>query len=195
MTTEELNRLLGKYYDGESTKEEESALRLFFLENDVPEGYDAEKEIFSYYRYAAEVPEPSSDFESRILAGIDENESTNRSVRLRKLFLPVISIAAGLLIMAGSYFFFIHNNEPRNTYTDPEIAYAETMKILMDVSAQLNRGTKALEPVSKMSDVATKSFSAFDKPARVVEKNLKNLEYLQKAIEITNVPDVKSINK
>jgi hypothetical protein len=195
MTTEELNSLLAKYYSGESTEEDESLLKSFFNRDNIPEGFEAEKKIFSYYRNALEVPEPSSDFETRILAGIDEYEKENRSRKLRKIILHLISTAAGLLILAGSYFFFINRNEPRETYSDPKTAYAETMKILMEVSSQMNRGTRALEPVSKINEVTTKSLAAFNKPVKIVEKNLRYLDFLQKAFDITNAPLSKSINK
>jgi hypothetical protein len=195
MKTLELNRLLEKYYKGESTEKDEAELRSFFSENNIPEGYEAEKVIFSYYRNTMEVPEPSPDFESGILAGIDEYESKSSSLNLRKFILPLISTAAALLIMAGLYFFFIDRSEPRNTYSDPEIAYAETMKILMKVSSELNQGAMALEPVAKINDLTTKSFDAINKPAKIIEKNLKNLDYLQWAYELTNAPVTKSIIK
>lgn len=194
MTTEELNRLLAKYYSGESSEEEESLLRSFFNGDNIPEGFEAEKKIFGYYLNAVEVPEPSPDFETRILAGIDEYENKNRSQKLRKFILPIISTAAGLLIIAGSYFFFINRNEPRDTYSDPKIAYAETIKILTEVSSKMNRGTRTLKPVSKINEVTTKSFAAFNKSTNIVEKNLKNLDYLQKAFDITIAPVTKSIN-
>jgi hypothetical protein len=194
MTTEELNRLLAKYYSGESSEEEESLLRSFFNGDNIPEGFEAEKKIFGYYLNAVEVPEPSPDFETRILADIDEHENKNRSQKLRKFILPIISTAAGLLIIAGSYFFFINRNEPRDTYSDPKIAYAETIKILTEVSSKMNRGTRTLEPVSKINEVTTKSFAAFNKSTNIVEKNLKNLDYLQKAFDITIAPVTKSIN-
>jgi hypothetical protein len=195
MNAEELNRLIEKYYNGESTEEEEKTLREYFKENNIPEGYEAEKEIFGYYRAAREVPEPSFDFEARILAGIDASGRKRGSQKIRKYVLPLLSAAAGLLILAGSYFFFVHRNEPVDTFTDTEIAYAETMKILMDVSSHLNQGAQALEPVSRINEITTKSFEAINKSSIIVEKNLKNLDYLQKAIEITNVHVEKSINK
>jgi hypothetical protein len=195
MKTLELNRLLEKYYKGESTEKDEAELRSFFNENNIPEGYEAEKVIFSFYRNTVEVPEPSPDFESGIIAGIDEYESKSSSLNLRKFILPLISTAAGLLILAGLYFFFSDRSEPRNTYSDPEIAYAETMKILMKVSSKLNQGAMALEPVAKINDLTTKSFDAINKPAKIIEKNLKNLDYLQRAYELTNAPVTKSIIK
>jgi hypothetical protein len=195
MNEEELKRLIEKYYNGESTEEEERALRDFFRKGNIPEGYESEKLIFSYYTESAELSEPSIDFEARILAGIDSSEIKRGSQSIRKYFLPLLSAAAGLLILIGSYFFFINRNESVDTFSDPQIAYAETIKILKDVSSQLNHGTQTLEPVGKLNEITQKGFETINKSTRIVEKNLKNLDYLQKAIEITHTPVDKNINK
>jgi len=175
MKTEELSKLLGKYYSCTSTSEEEMILRAFFSGTDVPDGYEAEKAIFSYLADAIPIPEPSPGFETSILAGIDESEHRYNSGRFRKYLIPLLGTAAGLLILAGSWFFFNNRSEPRDTFTDPELAYAESMKILMSVSLQLNKGAAALEPVGRINRITTKS----------VEKSMKNLEYLQKAVDIS----------
>lgn len=194
MKTDELNRLLEKFFKGESTEEEERDLRVFFNGDIIPEGYEADKALFSYYMTTSKVPEPSSDFEARILAGIDETEKNSMAWKFRRFIIPVLSTAATILLLAGSYFFFIHRSEPRDTFSDPKIAYAETMKILMDVSSQLNHGAVALEPVTRINDVTTQSFAAINKSTKIVEKNLKTLMSLQKAIEITNESIAKSTN-
>jgi hypothetical protein len=195
MNEEELKRLIEKYYNGESTEEEESILKDYFRKNNIPEGYEAEKLIFSYYAESAELPEPSIDFEARILAGIDASEIKRGSQKIKKYLLPLLSAAAGLFILAGSYFFFTNRAESGDTFTDPEIAYAETIKILRDVSTQLNHGVLVLEPVGKMNEITRKSFESINKSTKIVEKNLKNLNYLQRAIEISHVPVEKKINK
>jgi hypothetical protein len=184
MNAEELNKLTEKYYNGESTEEEEKALRDHFRTNDISEGYEAEKVIFGYYTAAEELPEPSAGFEARIISGIDA-ESTRGSQKFRRFFLPYLSAAAGLLILAGSWFFFIHSNEPHDTFTDPAIAYAETMKILMDVSSQLNHGAVALEPVGKINEMTTRSLGAINRSVNIIGKNVENIDYLQKATGVS----------
>jgi hypothetical protein len=195
MNTEELNRLLEKYYKGESTEKEEGELRTLFTGDNVPEGYEVEKELFKYYVEYAHIPEPASDFESRIIEGIDETERNARSARLRRYILPYLSTAAGILLLVGSWYLIGHRGEPKDTFTDPRLAYTETMRILKDVSLQLNQGAKALEPVTMINGVRTKSFKTMNKTTTIIERNFKTLNYLQKAVEITNVPVEKSINK
>jgi hypothetical protein len=195
MNTEELNRLIEKYYSGYSTEEEEKNIREYFNTNDVPEGYEAEKAIFGYYTSPGMVPGPSCDFEVRIMEGIDSSDRKIGSWKNGKFVLPYISAAAGLLILAGSYFFFINRNKNEDTFRDPAIAYAETIKILRDVSSQLNHGIQTLEPVSKMNRMTTKSFEAINKSTLIIEKNMKNFNFIQKAVESAEEPVSKKIIK
>jgi hypothetical protein len=191
MKEEDLKRLIDRYYSGESTEEEEIVLKDYFRKDNIPEGYEAEKVIFGFYSESEDIPEPSVDFEARILAGIDASERHG----IKKYLIPLISAAAGLLLLAGSYFYFTSRTEPIDTFKDPQMAYAETIKILRDVSSQLNRGTQVLEPVGKMNEVTEKSFETINKSTRIVGKNLKSLNYLQKSDKINQNPAGKSINK
>lgn len=182
MNEEELNRLIEKYYKGESTETEESALRDYFRRSDIPEGYEAEKAIFSFYNESADFIEPSVNFEARILAGIDVSDNKNGLRNIKSYLLPLMSTAAGLLILAGSYFFFVSKAESRDTIKDPKIAYAETIKILRIVSVKLNQGSQTLEPVGKINEMTKKSIETINKSTKYVKQNLKNLDIIQKAV-------------
>jgi hypothetical protein len=183
MNEEELKRLIQRYYSGESTEEEEDSLRVFFRKNVVPRGYEAEKVIFGYYDDSEAIPEPSHDFEAQILAAIDASE---KKTGIRRYMIPVISAAAGIMILFGAYFFFMGKTRTEDTYTDPHIAYLETVKILHDISTQLNRGTMTLEPVGKLNQVRNKSFVPINQSTRIVEKKLQTL---QKSIDLTTIND------
>lgn len=195
MNTEELNRLIGKYYNGECTDEEDRTLREYFSNNKTPEGYETEKVIFGYYNSAGIIPEPSDDFERRIMDGIDSSDRKTELLKRRNYVLPYLSAAAGILILFGSYFFFISRSKSEDTFRDPEVAYAETVKILNDISIRLNSGARALEPVAKISKMKTKSFEEINKSSRLIKKNLKTLDYLQIATEIAGIPVNKNTNK
>ena len=178
MNAKELDNLLEKYYNGISTEEEERTLKEYFNGDSILSGYDAEKEIFRFYKGVREIPEPSPDFETRILEGLDTSVGARNLFNYRRYLLPLIGTAASILILAGSYFFFEGRRELKDTYNDPEIAYRETRKILLDVSAKMNRATLALEPVGKMNRMTTKSFNTINKSTGIIEKNIRNLEQL-----------------
>jgi hypothetical protein len=195
MNEEKLRQLIEKYYKGESTDDEENSLRVFFTGDDIPVGFEAEKEIFTYYSAYGKTPETSTDFEARIIAGIDASENRRVLKSFRKIILPYMSIAAGLLIMIASYFFFIYHSESGDTFNDPKIAYAETMKILFEVSSQMNHSAQALEPVGKIKSVTAKSILTLDKSTSVIGRNIKNLELLRNAANTNNITDSNKRNK
>ena len=68
------------------------------------------------------------------------------------------------------------------------MAYSETVKILFEISSQLERGTEPLESVRKFEEVATNSFRTINKSTIIIENNLKNLNYVQQAISMIISP-------
>jgi hypothetical protein len=185
MKKEELNLLLDKYYKGESSEEEERILKEFFQGENVPAEYEAEKEIFCQYSVSGSVPEPSADFEERIIAGLDQFEKNRKSLIMRRVVLYSLSTAAGIMIVAGSYFLFNSNREPKDTFSDPKIAYAETMKILMKVSEQLNQGNQALEPLNKMNIMRSKSLGTVNKSTRLIKNSIEGIDNLDKKNDVS----------
>jgi hypothetical protein len=179
MREEELKTLIEKYYEGISTEEEERVLRAFFSGPDVPPGYETEKEIFGFFSASLNVPEPSASFEEKIGMALDNTSRSARPDRLKRLIVPVLSAAAGLTIVIVSYFLLAGKDELRDTYKDPTVAYAETMKVLMEVSSKLNYGTRALKPVGLMNEMKYRSLESISRSSTIIEKNLKTLDYLK----------------
>ncbi len=184
MNEEELNRLTEKYYSGLSTDEDEKLLRAYFSSDSVLPGYEAEKEIFGYYMESGNMPEPSAGFNDRIVQSIDSSSEKNGETKIRKLLLTLTGVAAGLLILAGTWFFLVSRSESRDSFSDPQIAYTETIKILMDVSSRMNRATSTLSPVSKINEMKEKTFEPINKSALILEKNLRSLDYLKVDSEV-----------
>jgi hypothetical protein len=180
--------LLEKYYNGQSSEEEELQLRSYLEAENIPAGYEAEKAMFRFFSENASVPLPSSEFENNIISAVDAAE--------KKIFIPVYKsrilvysgIAACLLLLFGSYIFFIYNKRPRDTFSDPEIAYAETVKVLFGVSSTFNHGTRQLDRVRKLEDAAVRGFAAINNSSRIIDNNLKNLDYFQQAINMVHSP-------
>ena len=65
MKVNEIERLLARYYDGETSETEEKELKRFFTEEDVPAHLLAEKEIFMQLA-AQPAPEIPEGLESRL---------------------------------------------------------------------------------------------------------------------------------
>jgi len=195
MKEETLKGLLEKYFNGDTSLEEEKVLRKYFSGDDILPGFDTEKEIFNSYSSASEaIPPASEDLESRILSSIDDYEKENHRKRFPRRYMAISGIAATLLILIGSYFFFIRKAEPADTYSDPVIAYAETMKILNEVSLKLNKGTSALKTISKINTVTQKSIESIDRSASKLSGSFEKIRLIDRLSD-TDTQTKKTNNK
>jgi hypothetical protein len=183
MNKEEIKNLLERYYAGESTLEEELLLKRFFSQENVPEDLSGEKEIFSYYLQSSVVPEPSSGFENDIISALDTVDHKISGFKRRRIFGILTGIAAGMLLLTATYFFFVQKSGPRDTYSDPAVAYAETMKILNEVSIRLNHGTQALEHLSVLQDETQKSITTLNRSASMLKEKMKPLDNVLKELK------------
>ena len=178
MKTPEIKQLLERYYEGISTIDEEQLLKRYFSGADVPEERSGEQEIFRYLSHESKtiIPEPSPDFEGRIVAAI-ERENKPLAMPERSRFYAFLSVAAAaVVILAAAYFFFERRPDIRDTYSDPEVAYAEAMKILYNVSERMNEGTKALDQLGALKEKTGKTLNAVGRSASLIEDNMKPLE-------------------
>lgn len=180
MKEEKLKELIDKYYRGESSPGEEKTLIDYFSGDEIIPGYEVEKELFSGYRMLSEaLPGPSCDLEQKILRSVDEYDQMPVRTFGRRFVIP-LSIAASLLIITGLYFFFNHRTEPSDTFTDPVIAYAETMIILNEVSVKLNKGTESLQTIRKIDNATRKSFESLDRSASIINNNFDRIRITEK---------------
>jgi hypothetical protein len=173
MKEELLKKLLEKYYNGDTSVEEELILKEYFSGDEIFPGYEAEKEVFRLYSASDEIPVPDDKLEARIKASIDriDTHKSEQAPAIRRY--PIFSIAAGLLILIASYFMLKQHSGPRDTFSDPRLAYAETMKILNEVSIKLNKGTAALQPLTKISRTANTGIGSVSKSAMLITESLK----------------------
>ncbi|MBN2667381.1 MAG: hypothetical protein JXR67_12785 [Bacteroidales bacterium] len=180
----EIIQLLTKYYDGNSTIEEERLLKEYFGGTDVPEELFEEQKIFRCYSEISDkgIPEPSADFEKRIYEAIDREEKRSLIPPRRRFFVILSGVAATLLILAAAYFFFERRPDIRDTYNDPEVAYAEAMKILHSVSSRMNEGTKALGQLTALQEETGRTLYAVGKSTSLLEDNIKPLEIIFKTL-------------
>ena len=86
MNTGEIKQLLEKYYNGESSVDEELILKEFFSREIVPEELEAEKNIFRFYLHSSGTPLPSEDFTKTILSAVDDEEINLTKFRKRRIW-------------------------------------------------------------------------------------------------------------
>jgi hypothetical protein len=178
MELKEIEKLLDKFYEGETSLEEENLLRNFFRNMDVPDEMSADKEFFAQMEAEQKWVPINSNLESKLHNIIDLQVKSKNNTRRLNLFYKISSVAAGIAIIVISYLAVIQNNKKpleNDTYKDPKVAYEQVKRTLMYISQNLNRGTETLSQVSKINQGVTE-FSAFSS----FSSGMKELELIGK---------------
>lgn len=164
MKTEDVEKLLAKFYEGETTTSEEQTLHRYFETEEVPEHLLADKEVFSALADRTEINIPF-DLESKLSKSIDQWEEAEKKVikvkhNRRVYWQWVGSIAASILLVFGIWTYIDRNESntpvPADTFTNPEDAYREAQKVLALVSLNLNKGMEQVENAQQKTEKADK---------------------------------------
>jgi len=141
--------LLEKYYNGETTLEEEKQLKEFFLREQVPVHLEPEAELFRTMHAVSEQKMDDADFDRKFMERIETPVIPVYSSR-RKFYFS-LSLAAAILLLVGLLFTFrdaFYKRSFENTISDPQLAYSETRKALMLVSINFNEGLNQVQHLS-----------------------------------------------
>ncbi|NOQ27813.1 MAG: hypothetical protein GQ564_20825 [Bacteroidales bacterium] len=181
MDLKKIRALLEKFYNGESTLDEEKILREYFSNELIDSEFVADKDIFLYQTHENEnlkdIPDISNEIWNSLSNTNDYKNKTNNN-----LTYFYLRIAASILILIGS--FFLLKNEVFNkqqdiqfadTYDKPEEAYQEAKEALLYISQVLNTGTEHLEPIAKM-DKGTQELNKLS----FINEGLKELDPINK---------------
>jgi hypothetical protein len=168
MNTTEIEVLIEKFFEGNTSLPEEERLREFFKNQDIPAHLESYRELFAGFVNAKQEELKDLDFEIRLTEKLS-NDLTTPVIQLRpnrNRMIFITSIAAGVLILMGLYFTF-QNDLMEETYTQSgnpgtEIAYADASEALLLVSGNLNNGLKQVEKL-QMVDKAMKNMQLFNK--------------------------------
>ena len=145
MESAKIEKLLEKYYEAETSLQEEKILKEYFSGSEIPAHLQEHKDIFNY-------------FDNSLL------ETSNRSIKLTKrtIALRWLSIAAMLVFFISVYSLYQQNEAEKQ---EARLAYMETQKALDLISSSLNKGTGAIAQLDNFNKgtVAITELQAFEK--------------------------------
>jgi hypothetical protein len=169
MTTREIEALLARYFEGETTLQEEKQLIELMLGPDVPENLKVHQPIFRYMEQSMREALPEPDFLGKFETIISPEEGETKIIPLyksRNYFVFFSSIAAGVLLVIGLLFTFINDysgkNQTNKNNHNSEIAYLQTQDVLMFVSGNLNNGLRQVKKLESI-DIAMSSIQLINK--------------------------------
>jgi hypothetical protein len=169
MDIKEIQVLLEKYFEGETTLEEDQALLDYFSGENIDSKLRPWQQQFLLLQSGREPLVFDPEFENR-LAGLIEAEQVIPLREHKSRWITRLAVAAAIAVLIGISGVIVLNKEwhrEKDTFSDPQLAYAEAQKTLLFVSQKMNQGMKPLNAVSKIN--------AGSKPL----KSLKKLDHSQ----------------
>ncbi|MEI6433396.1 MAG: hypothetical protein WCP32_01030 [Bacteroidota bacterium] len=168
MNIKEIEKLLEKFYRGDSSLQEEKILREFFLRNDVPEQLKIHQPFFQWAGDEGKREITSPDFDRQTTDRLLNSEPSTTKIHLhhrRTRILYIAGIAACIQLLIGVFFTFredLFNRSTLKRNVTAELAYAEAQEALIIVSSNLNAGLKQVDRL-QMLDKGMKNLQLFNK--------------------------------
>ncbi|MEE1899721.1 hypothetical protein V1389_15345 [Flavobacterium rakeshii] len=129
MELREIEILIDKYFDAETSIAEENQLKMYFSSHDVAPHLEQYRPMFGYFAH-----EKNQRFEKAI------------PLKTRKQYVTWLSVAASVVILFGVFTFIDRqpNDNDLGTFDDPEVALRETQKALNMLSQNVNKGASTI---------------------------------------------------
>lgn len=136
MESHKIKPLLEKYFDGETSIEDEKVLKDYFSSDAVAPEFNAYKDLFGLY------------ITEKTLVSTREF-----SIRKEANTRHILGIAASVVVVVGIGFMLLKTQPETNTdlgsFDDPEIAFIETQKALALIGQNLNKGKESISYLNK----------------------------------------------
>ncbi|MDX9694435.1 MAG: hypothetical protein RBT49_01470 [Bacteroidales bacterium] len=161
MKKQEMKSLLEKYFNGETSTEEEKKILAYFSGNDIDPELNAEKVYFNFLENEKKQLLAQEDISEKIWETIEKSDKkpTINLNQFTKFSKVILAIAAGIVITIVSVTLikFEYSSKKDNqlfsdTYKDPEIAYQEAKKAMLFISEKLNKGTDPMQSLKSFNE-------------------------------------------
>lgn len=174
MDLDKIDNLLQKYWNAETSLEEEQQLRDFFAREPVPENLKETAGLFRYFEMQKKIGIDDVAFDSKLKQKI---KPAGKVINFS--FVQVARIAAGVLVVVAATFFIrqeikkAYPDEPlaeQDTYSDPKVAFEETKKALMMISKSFNKAKGEAGKIKVFNEATDKMHSKPAADGKQIEK-------------------------
>ena len=144
MALDNIEILLAKYFEAETTIAEEKELKDYFTGPDVAQHLEQYRPLFGYAVQA-------------------KQEQYTATIPLHTKKRPTVlwlSIAASVIVLLGVSLFMFNRPEPPRSgaIEDPEVAFRETQKALAMISEHVNKGIGSMSYLNEYEQSKNKIF-------------------------------------
>jgi len=179
MESQKINILLQKYFDAETTLDEENELITYFNSDEVVAELRPYIAMFSGLKNLSE--SENQDLGDDLMNYILESEHKEK-LKYRWMWQIVTGVAASVILVMLAVNFYSSQNQWKDTFTNPDQAYAEASKTLDFVAGKYNKGLAQLKPIGKIESAV----SPFNSGMNTLNKGfrqMKEVETLNKKLK------------
>lgn len=154
MDSKRIEELLNKYWECDTSLEEEQQLREYFQGSDIPEQHRETAALFRYFNANKKKSLNDSTVEDHVL----QHVQGKRSGKVKKLFYNTMRIAAGITVLMVAIWFVrteIRETTPQevvDTYEDPQLAFEETKKALLMISKSFGQAEQEVKKITLFNE-------------------------------------------
>lgn len=158
MDLNRIDELLAKYWNCETSLEEEQQLREYFRAQQIPEQFRDTATLFRYFDEHKKKNLPDVSFDARVLEKVNGPKHNH----VRKIFYNTMRIAAGIAVLVVATWFVrdeIRKTTPQSaadTYDDPKLALEETKKALLMISKSFGKAEERAKKISLFNEAQEK---------------------------------------
>ncbi|MBN1650243.1 MAG: hypothetical protein JW857_02875 [Bacteroidales bacterium] len=176
----EIEQLLNRFWEGETTLAEEQVIKRAFLRDDVPEHLQSAQSYFAYLENQLTIQITDTGFESKVLSRLSPK---------RKFFnVKTIGYAAGLLILISSLFFLLKSEKkPAPQYTQlsqKEIEFVQKYMNLLatNLDQSLSFSAHNLQRLNLL-DIGAQTIRPYEESLSRPLKNLEKVELINQSFD------------
>lgn len=158
MDSNKVEALLNKYWNCDTSLEEEQQLRDYFKQGNIPEQLKEAASLFRYFELQKKKSLNDVSFDSQVLA---KARPAGKGIMMKVVY-NAMRIAAGLLVVVMAVWFIRDRvrstdtetaaTEVVDTYDDPKIALEETKKALLMISKSFGRAKEETKKINILND-------------------------------------------
>lgn len=163
MDSNHINQLLSKYWEGQSSVDEERQLKAYFAQETIDPEHQQFQPLFSFFKEEAELS-LSADFDKKLMQQLN-TQTVKAPARVFSL-KPLLRVAAILVLGLAIAFGFYQSNQPeveksaeidwsKYEITNEEEALKELQLALRLVSKNIDKGTTASQKAGRNMDKVT----------------------------------------
>jgi hypothetical protein len=154
MDSERIEALLNKYWNCETSLEDEQELQTYFTQSQIPEHLKDTAAFFGYFDEEKKKSLDNSSFEKELIHRIQ----VPKKGKIASLMFNSMRIAAGIIALVLAVWLVrmeVRKSTPvetADTYNDPKMAFEETKKALMMISRSFGTAEQQAKKINLFNE-------------------------------------------